>query len=170
MKILKALQLIVILLFFPLIAISDSKETDKDRRSMITAKYKKLSVDFNCPVINSAQLKKAIKDGKAVLVDIRTPEEIKVSKIPGAVTEAEFKKNKNSYKNKKIVAYCTIGYRSGLFASKHQDVKVHNLLGGVLMWSHTGGKFVNNDGPTNKVHVFSKDWNFLNSNYKAITE
>ena len=157
----------VFLLTFCLLTNAEQKSSDQNLRKKIVTKYKTLSKDFSCPEINAVQLKKAVSEGKAVLIDVRETEEIKVSRIPGAITVKEFLNNKNSYKNKKIVAYCTIGYRSGVFASKHKDLKIFNLLGGVLMWSHINGEFINEKGSTKNVHVYSSDWNFLNSKYKA---
>jgi rhodanese-related sulfurtransferase len=66
---------------------------------------------------------------KLVLVDVRSPEEIAVSRIPEAITTAEFEKNLGQYQDAKVVAYCTIGYRSGLYAQKlrQQGVEIFNL-------------------------------------------
>ena len=166
----KITAIILLLLIFYTTLLAEQRKGDLEMRKKIVSKYKDLSKDFTCPEINALELKKAVNSGKAVLIDVRDQAEISVSRIPGAITVKEFTKNKSKYKNKMIVAYCTIGYRSGVFASKHKDLKILNLLGGVLMWSHTGGKFVNAKGATKDVHVYSKEWNFLNSNYKAVTE
>ena len=44
-----------------------------------------------------------------VIVDVRSKKEQQISMIPRSLTEEEFNKKKNLYKNKKILVYCTIG-------------------------------------------------------------
>ena len=166
----KWLLIILTQFVFTLSACNEKKlSTDKELETKISKKYTTLTKKFSCPAISANELKKKLQNENVVLVDIRDEKEIEVSRIPGAITEQQFKKNIDQYKGKTIVAYCTIGYRSGKFASE-QKIPVHNLIGGVLMWSHSNGEFVNKKGKTDKVHVYSKDWNYLNSKYKAITK
>lgn len=78
-------------------------------------------------------------------------------------------------KGKRIVVYCTIGYRSGKYAMElaGQGIRAENLEGGILSWSHAGGPFqVRNDAglatPTRRVHVYDKGWNLLHPDYEAV--
>lgn len=103
-----------------------------------------------------------------VLVDVREPKEQEVSMIPGAITSKQFYDNQKNYKVKKIVAYCTIGARSGLFAKelRKDGYDAWNLAGSLLSWTYYNGKLVDKTGAdTTKVHVYSKGWNYVNHGY-----
>lgn len=99
------------------------------------------------PQISSQQLKQLI-DSKAtnyMLLDVRTPAEYKLSKIPGAVnvplTEIEqgrgIDKVKAELQGRKLIAYCTHGYRSGVALVKLQDAGVRGTQysGGIQEWT-----------------------------------
>lgn len=105
-----------------------------------------------------------------ILVDVRTDAERAISIIPGAISENEFNQKKENFKGIPIVAYCTIGYRSGLFAKKimQEGFLSYNLIGGVLAWAEAGQSFQNNHGKTNLVHVYAEEWNILPIGYKAV--
>lgn len=68
-----------------------------------------------------------------VLVDVRAPAETAVSMIPGAVTKAAFEQAAAHYAHHTVVAYCTIGYRSGKYCQElgaaHRAEPVLNLNG-----------------------------------------
>lgn len=115
------------------------------------AKYSK-AVDYavkraETPQINAQELKQLI-DSKAtdyVLIDVRTPEEYKLSKIPGSVnvplTEIEkgpgINQVKSLLKGRRLIAYCTHGYRSGKALVKLQDagIKGTQYAGGIKEWT-----------------------------------
>ncbi len=105
-----------------------------------------------------------------VLVDVRTAEEQAVSMIPGAISRDDFDADRARFAGSRIVAYCTIGARSGEFAAELQEQgwKVRNLEGSILAWTHAGGELVGPDGPTNKVHVHGRRWNLAADGYEAV--
>ena len=107
---------------------------------------------------------------KIVLVDVRSPEERAVSIIPGAISTEEFESNLEKYENDLVIAYCTIGYRSGIYANQWRErgVKILNLEGSLLSWSHIQGKLINAQGVTKKVHVFARQWHLTADEYQAI--
>lgn len=99
------------------------------------------------PQISSQELKKLI-DSKAtdyMLLDVRTPEEYKLSKIPGSVnvplTEIEQKRGidkvKSQLQGRRLIVYCTHGYRSGVALVKLQDAGVRGTQysGGIEQWT-----------------------------------
>lgn len=106
----------------------------------------------------------------ALFVDVRESKEQQVSEIVGAITQIEFEKSLENYKRKKIIVYCTIGYRSGLYAKKLRDKEfnAYNLKGGVLLWAHAGKVVKNKNGLTKKVHVYGKKWDLLPEGWIAI--
>lgn len=115
------------------------------------AKYSKV-VDYavkraETPQITVQELKQLI-DSKAtdyVLLDVRTPEEYNLSKIPGSVnvplTEIEKGQGINQVKSmlngRRLIAYCTHGYRSGKALVQLQDagIKGTQYAGGIKEWT-----------------------------------
>lgn len=104
-------------------------------------------------------------------VDVRTSDEQRVSMIPGAITFKQFEADPQRYRQVNLVAYCTIGYRSGIIATKWRGkgYNFYNLKGGVLAWANAGKLFLTPSGELSKfVHVYGKDWNLLPPGYKAV--
>ena len=105
-----------------------------------------------------------------MLVDVRPLAEREVSMIPGAVLAETVEANLGSYTGRPIVAYCTIGARSGLWARKfsRRGLDVSNLRGGILAWTHIGGALVDADGLTTRVHVYGASWDLAADGYEAV--
>ena len=124
----------------------------------------------NTPLIEVKDLLLLEKD--ILLVDVREKKEIDVSVIPGSMTQAQFEKNKDQYRNKTIVPYCTIGLRSTLYTNKliNEGFKAKNLKGGVLSFAHAGRKFIKDGKETTRVHVYSEAWNLVPKPYQGIFE
>lgn len=141
---------------------------DKEKLNETLKKYNELSQSFKTSSISVPALMKIIKDKNTILIDVRKKKESSVSTLPHSISQDEFLSDPTKYKNKKLVAYCTIGFRSGKFCEKYQKWNILNLEGGVLAWSHFKGEFYKNGKETKEVHTYSKDWNFLHSDYKAI--
>lgn len=114
-----------------------------------------------------------------VFVDVRPPAERDVSMIPGAVTAEEFARQQGPAAidahaeegNRTIVAYCTAGYRSGVFAREQnrQGRPVANLRGGLLSWCDQQQPLTTAEGqPTHRVHVYSRMWNLVSEPYEGV--
>lgn len=108
--------------------------------------------------------------GDALLVDVRPVEERLVSMLPGAVPAEAVEADPTRYAGRRMVAYCTIGYRSGLWTRKQarQGLDVANLRGGILAWTHLGGELVDANGPTHRVHVYGERWDLAADSYQAV--
>lgn len=111
-----------------------------------------------------------IADQKTVFIDTREPEEQQISMLPGAITEKEFLNNYKSYEDHVKIAYCTISYRSGVFADNFQKrgIPVYNLRGGILAWVHAGGKVYDQSGETYRIHVYGQKWNLAPERYEPV--
>lgn len=123
------------------------------------------------PTFTVEELMNKTDDQNLVLVDVRNSEERAVSFIPYSITKEEFEKNTTKYIDAKIVTYCTIGYRTGIYPKKLRDnnINAENLKGGVLGRAHHGNSFINDEGNTiKKVHVFGKDWALVPEDYQAL--
>jgi rhodanese-related sulfurtransferase len=105
-----------------------------------------------------------------ILIDVREKTETDISIIPGAILLDQFLKNKNKFKDKTLVFYCTLGVRSGLKAQdlQKEGFNVLNLKGSILSWAHAGLEFDHKGTKTKKVHTYGKDWHLLPEGYEAI--
>jgi sodium/bile acid cotransporter 7 len=153
------------------LSLSSDDLSDGDKRQKVEDMYNGYKKQF--PDVRDLSSQKAmilIAERKAVLIDIREPREQQVSMLPGAVTEKEFMSDPAKYKNAVKIAYCTISYRSGKFAQKLQEkgIPVYNLRGGMLAWVHDGGKVYDQNGETDRIHVYGRKWDLGPERYQAV--
>lgn len=143
----------------------------------LRTEYLKATAGIVGPTLKADSLLTLLEDTNLVLIDVRQPEEQAVSMIPHAITTADFaaRFRKGIPKAKRLVVYCTIGYRSGKYAMTlaAQGIIAENLEGGLLAWSHAGGPLeVRNAAglatPTRRVHIYSSGWNFLHPDYDPV--
>ncbi|MBZ0113530.1 MAG: hypothetical protein K8J08_13790 [Thermoanaerobaculia bacterium] len=103
-----------------------------------------------------------------VLVDVRKPEEIAVSTLPNAITKVEFEGRREELKDRTIVTFCTVGYRSAYAAKdlSEEGFEVLNFSGSLLSWTHIGGELVDPEGrPTRRLHVYGRRWDLAADGY-----
>ena len=151
--------------------VSSDDLTDAVKRQKVEQLYNGYHAKFPDVLdVTPQQAKQLIADQKSVFIDVREKNEQQVSMLPGAITEKEFMDNFKSYDDYVKIAYCTISYRSGMFAQKlqKQGIPVYNLRGGILAWVHDGGKVYNQNGETHRIHVYDSEWNLLPANYEAV--
>lgn len=75
-----------------------------------------------------------------LLVDVRTVVEYRVSHLPGALPVVSFSSEKLE-KDRLIVAYCSVGFRSAKFVEQLQQQgfrHAYNLRGSIFMWANQG--------------------------------
>lgn len=130
-------------------------------------------LSYSAPVIsvNDAYLKKS----DYIFLDAREFAEYEISHIPGSryVGYDQFKveKIKDIPKDKKIVVYCSIGYRSEKIATKLKKqgyTHVFNLYGSLFEWVNAGYETTDHLGkPTIKVHTYNKKWSQWVKNPKS---
>lgn len=94
------------------------------------------------PRITAKQAQEKLKAG-AVMIDVRTPLERKMSKIPGSqgVPLAELAKRWDSLpKDKPIICQCESGNRSQQAAEflASKGLEAYNLAGGISDWQAAG--------------------------------
>eukprot|EP00930_Biecheleria_cincta_P090538 TRINITY_DN79933_c0_g1_i1.p1 TRINITY_DN79933_c0_g1~~TRINITY_DN79933_c0_g1_i1.p1 ORF type:complete len:181 (+),score=35.36 TRINITY_DN79933_c0_g1_i1:59-601(+) len=132
---------------------------------------------------NTSELVQKIEESKVLLVDLRSPEEQGISKLPSSITKDQFEELLASdAANGKldvptltsIVVHCAIGGRSGSYVKEHRervkqrvkervgkDVEVYNYELSLVGWTHAGQKLVDASGAeTKKVHAWGP--NFVN--------
>jgi rhodanese-related sulfurtransferase len=102
-----------------------------------------------------------------VLLDVRSPEEQKVSQLRGARRIDAREPELDALvipKDAKVVVYCSIGYRS---AALVEDLKragakhVYNLEGGIFDWANQGRPIYRGEERVGEVHPFSRTWGLL---------
>jgi rhodanese-related sulfurtransferase len=143
----------------------------------LRTEYLKATAGISGPTLKADSLRRLLDDTDLVLIDVRHPDEQAVSMIPHALTLVEFaeKFRKGIPKAKRLVVYCTLGYRSGKYAMELalKGIRAENLEGGLLAWTHAGGPLeVRNAAglatPTRRVHIYSSGWNFVHPDYEAV--
>ena len=145
--------------------------SESEKRDKIEAMYQSYKKDFpGVPDIQISDAMRLLQEGKALFIDVREEKEQEVSMLPGAVTEKQFLKNPGKYRDRTLVGYCTISYRSGKLAEKlnAQGITLLNLKGGLLAWVHAGGKVYDQSGETKRIHVYGKKWNLGPKDYEAV--
>ncbi len=102
-------------------------------------------------------------DEASIILDCRSREEYAVSHIPNAIWVGE-KLDSLPFmaKSAKVVVYCSVGYRSGKFGEKLQEVgytDVKNLWGGIFRWINLKLPLVDHlNEPTNRIHPYNDRW------------
>lgn len=135
--------------------------------SAVEQQYLRYQRDFpELPDLSSDSLAVLLADSLVVLVDVRSAEEREVSIIPGSVALPDFV----PAPGQQIVAYCTIGYRSGKYAERlrAQGFDAFNLRAGILGWVHAGRAVTHLGQPTHRVHVYGSQWNLLPEDYEPV--
>mmetsp|Transcript_42170 Transcript_42170/g.75693 ORF Transcript_42170/g.75693 Transcript_42170/m.75693 type:complete len:184 (-) Transcript_42170:148-699(-) len=137
----------------------------------------------SCPEVEPRELWESMNasdttsEGKKfVIVDTRREEEHKVSMLPGSVTQREFETRREAHSNSTVYCYCTVGYRSGIYADKlrREGLEAVNLRGSIVAWTQEGLPLVKreHDGTetqTKQVHAFGKQWAHLcGADYSAV--
>jgi len=145
--------------------------SDTEKRAKIEAMYQNYKKDFpGVPDIEPAEAMRLMHEGKALFIDVRGEKEQQVSMLPGAITENQFLKDPGRYRDRTLIAYCTISYRSGKLAErlKARGITLFNLKGGLLAWVHAGGKVYDQNGETRRIHVYGRKWNLGPKDYEAV--
>ena len=107
-----------------------------------------------------------------VLVDARAPAEWNVSVIPGALTSEDFESRTEEFRECQVIAYCTIGGRSLVFAQKWaaRGFDAANYQDSIVGWCQAGLSLATMDGEsTNRVHTWSSAFEVPES-YDQVTE
>jgi rhodanese-related sulfurtransferase len=145
--------------------------SDADKRAKIESMYRDYKKDFaDVADIAPPEAMALLKTGQALFVDVRAAKEQAVSMLPGAIAADEFLKYPERYRDKVIIGYCTISYRSGKLADalRVQGITMLNLKGGLLAWVHAGGKVYDRSGETRRIHVYGRKWNLGPKDYEAL--
>jgi sodium/bile acid cotransporter 7 len=146
--------------------------SDAQKKETVYRMYAGYKKDFpNVKDISPQRAMELLDQNKVVFVDTRKPEEIAVSMLPGAVAEKDFLKDPDRYRERTIVAYCTISYRSGVFARDlaNEGTTVLNLRAGILAWLLEGGRvYDQSEKEVKRVHVYGDEWDYAPAGYETV--
>jgi len=128
-------------------------------------------VSGSVPIITIEDLRK--NQNEVIIFDARALEEYSTSHINGAIlfNIREIRQKKELWQNKKIVVYCSIGYRSEKKGEELQKLgfeNVYNLYGGIFEWVNEGLPLENMaNQETLDIHTYNKSWSqwITNKNY-----
>ena len=103
---------------------------------------------------------------KFIIFDAREKAEFDVSHIPDAIylgySDFNVGSIKNIPKEKNMVVYCSIGYRSEKIGEKLLRLgykNVYNLYGSIFEWANEKYPLVGSNGKTtDRVHGYNKSW------------
>ena len=121
-------------------------------------------ISFTVPLMSVNEL--LDNRDKFIIFDAREKAEFDVSHIPDAIYLGYSDFNAGSIKNipkeKNIVIYCSIGYRSEKIGEKLLRLgykNVYNLYGSIFEWANEKYPLVGSNGKTtNRVHGYNKSW------------
>lgn len=163
---------LIVPLCFAEIVLGDREMSDAEKKEAVYRMYTGYKKDFPAVKdISPLQAMDLLNQKKVVWVDTRKPAEMAVSMLPGAVSEQDFLSNPDQYKDMTIVGYCTISYRSGVFAREmaKQGITVANLQGGILAWTLEGGRVYDDSGKeVKRIHVFGDKWDYAPAGYESV--
>lgn len=153
----------LILLPFTLLAQTQYSKTASCKEKQFDDKVNSY-LSYSAPVISVADAH--LKKSELIFLDAREFAEYEVSHIPGSrfigYDQFKIEKIKDIAKDKKIVVYCSIGYRSEKIATKLKKegyTNVYNLYGSLFEWVNAGYETTDHLGkPTVKVHTYNKKW------------
>jgi rhodanese-related sulfurtransferase len=133
------------------------------------AMYQDYRGDFsNAPDVDPGELAEWTLRGEVVVVDVRKQAEREVSSIPGSITREQYEQG--DFADKRVVSYCTIGYRSGKYTEelRRKGVDAFNLEAGILGWVHDFRPVERGGVEVREVHVYGRQWNLVPSWYRPI--
>lgn len=145
--------------------------TDAQKRNAVYEMYREYKRDFpQVSDISTDDARRALSDGGVQFVDVRKPEEIRISTLPGAIDKERFLQNLEGYQDKTVVVFCTISYRSGIFAQEmaSRGIAVQNLKGGILAWVLEGGPVFDDNGASKRLHVYGPKWDLAPGDFETI--
>jgi len=148
-----------------------SSLNDGEKLQKVMDMYAAYRQDFpGVPEIEPRAAIALLSDPGVVFVDVRSAEEQAVSMIPGALTEDDFMAHLDRYRGQRIIAYCTISYRSGKLAAKlrRRGVTLVNLKYGLLGWVHAGGPLMHAGQPVRRLHVYGAKWDLAPAGIETV--
>lgn len=121
------------------------------------------------PTLTTQQLAEWLSRDSApspILLDVRRDDEFAVSHLPAAHRAASLEAALalGLDRDRPIVAYCSVGYRSARMVEQLQGLgytEVYNLAGSIFQWANEGRSLVSQSQPAPRVHPYNALWGML---------
>ncbi|WMN12946.1 rhodanese-like domain-containing protein [Marivirga salinae] len=118
------------------------------------------------PLVKPQEVKEKLNSKEVVILDTRSAKEYSISHLPDAqfvgYDHFDIEQVKDIPKDKEVVVYCSVGYRSEKIGEKLKNAgfqNVSNMYGGIFQWKNEDFEVVNQKGQiTDSVHVYNKRW------------
>lgn len=104
------------------------------------------------------------RDTPPTLLDVRQPDEVAISQIPGAIPvspDASIDDLGQLDLDGPVVVYCSVGARSGALAERLVAAgvdSVRNLRGSIFAWANEGRPLVRGGESVSTVHPYDAAW------------
>ncbi|WP_199312436.1 rhodanese-like domain-containing protein [Phormidium tenue] len=121
------------------------------------------------PTLTTQQLADWLSQARApspILLDVRRDDEFAVSHLPEAHCAASLEAALalGLDRDRPIVAYCSVGYRSARLVEQLQGLgytEVYNLAGSIFKWANEGRSLASQSEPAPRVHPYNASWGIL---------
>ncbi|MFQ5630891.1 MAG: rhodanese-like domain-containing protein [bacterium] len=144
----------------------------------LSAIEKIIAKEHPVPAISYQQLSELYASDsvkKYVLFDVRRLDEFEKSHLQNAVrvapdlpAEKFIQQFRNAIRDKRLIFYCSVGYRSSILAEKVDSLarekgalSLANLTGGIFRWYNENLPVFDANGETNAVHPYNAFWGKL---------
>ena len=127
--------------------------------------------------IKQIKIEEITNPKKYIFLDTRERNEYKISHIKNSIwvgyKDFDIKRIKNISKDKELIVYCSIGYRSEKITKlllKNGYLNAKNLYGGIFQWVNLNNPIYNQKGEvTQMVHAYNQYWSkFLKKGTKYL--
>ena len=135
----------------------------EELKPLISARYPRVSW------VDAPTLAQWINEGEEqqpILLDARAPAEFAMSHLRTAIRVDPNHPRLDRFlpSTKRVVVYCSVGYRSGAIATQILESghrQVFNLEGGIFAWANQGRPLYAGGRRTERVHPFNAIWGRL---------
>lgn len=126
--------------------------------------------------VDTGAVEQLLKSNNAVqVIDVREPEEFKVSHLPGAINVPPETSDEDVLAKIKpdhpTVVYCSVGWRSSEMAERLQAAgrtNVVNYAGSIFAWANADQPLESSGGVAKAVHPYDKYWGrYLKPEHRA---
>ena len=114
--------------------------------------------------VDISTLETWLQSTDVLIIDVRTREEYLVSHLRGAQNQVAIEDFQNIPKDRRMVLYCSVGYRSAELVQtlrKEGYTQVYNVKGSIFAWANAGKPVYRRGEKTTFVHPYNEVWGQL---------
>lgn len=153
-----------LIILITLFTVQISQAQEKVENPKYQKKLKRL-LDHDVKEVSVKEVLELDSLNDIIYLDAREKNEFDVSHIDSAIwvgyDSFDMDSLQNLDKDKKIIVYCSVGYRSEKVTEKMLKAgfkDVSNLYGGIFEWVNMDQPVYDENGKTEKVHAYDENW------------